>query len=371
VINMSLKANTTNNEQIGLQGRAGTGKLQTLWFAIPRFCNLGCSYCYADGGTENSEDIDQLLTRNEYEDLLTQAKAAGVDLVGIPGAGEPFIGKNRQLTMWLLEKCAELDLYCTVFTTAEFIDEELADTLFELPVELMIKCNALDPEKQDRFVSDPGFGKIIHGYGAKRNAAIHLLIRNMFNKGTRLSLVTPIMSSYGDGLSNVSDLEHILRFCRKHNLIPDIDTILQRGRGDGCTLTADDSEVKQAFANLQRIDSEEFDRHWDITSTYFNGSCNRCDHHLSVSNQGDISPCIGSTWIKLGNIRTTSLEDAWNSPERRIIRSRRITGACVECKINNTSKCHYPCLGRWVEPVSNAQLVEDGAVRTLGCWNFR
>ena len=153
--------------QDGLERGADGSTLETLWFEIPSHCNLACSYCFANGG--EPIDISSLVSEETFTKMLEEAQSLGVESVGIPGAGEPFIKKNLDLTMKLLEKCQDLGFYTTIFTTGEFITEELADKLFEMPVELMIKCNSLDPDVQNAFVSDPDRGRIITHYGQKRN----------------------------------------------------------------------------------------------------------------------------------------------------------------------------------------------------------
>src|SRR3989339_1788844 len=82
------------------------GNLQSLWFELPSYCTLACSYCYADGGkTERPKD---LLTLDDYTRILQEAKEIGVISPGIPGAGEPFEKRNKNLTMKVLERCVDL-----------------------------------------------------------------------------------------------------------------------------------------------------------------------------------------------------------------------------------------------------------------------
>ena len=207
-------------------GRKNTGNLQTIWVELPGYCNLACSYCFARGG-ENI-DVANLLTWENYESIIDEAKKIGINSISIPGAGEPFIAKNLDLTMRFLRKCKEVGIFVTLFTTAEFITDELADELFSLPVELMVKGNSLNPEMQDRFVSDPNRGRIIHGFGERRNAAIELLMHHGFNDEakcmesfgckSRMALLSSIMTDESE-LSNYDEIADILRFCRKNNFI--------------------------------------------------------------------------------------------------------------------------------------------------------
>jgi len=367
--------------QHGLE-RQNTGRLQSLWIELPGYCNLSCSYCYANGG--NIEFPERLLDWAIYESILTQAREMGVDSIGIPGAGEPLLpGKNFELTMRFLNRCSELGFYVTLFTTGEFITAELAAKLFELPVEVMLKGNTLNEDKQDRFVSDPSRGRIKTGYGKARNEAIEILIaagfadetkcQAMFGRKSRMALVTSIMTEEDSigGLSNYDEMGDILRFCRNRNIIFDCDSVLKRGRGAKCTLCTDDVQVKVKLEELQRIDREEFGNSWELSQSYIGTVCDRYMHHLYVSQYGQIRPCIGAMDVDLGNVRDTNLKSAWDSAEMQIIRNRQYGGVCGhECSNFEQHKCNS-CLGRRAENLNNASLLEKGEVSCIGCWNFQ
>lgn len=362
--------------QHGLE-RENSGKLQTLWLELPGYCNLACAYCYACGG--ETLDKARLLALAQYFDILTQAKTAGVDSVGIPGAGEPLIAANIGMTISVLRECARLGIYVTLFTTGEFITQQLAEDLFRLPVEIMLKGNTLDPVRQDEFVSDPTRGRQIHGYGNKRNRAINILMRTGFNdeeqcahygRKSRMALVTSIMTNEDGGLSNTAELPDILRFCRRNSIIFDCDSVLKQGRGASCSLCASDQQVKDVLLTLQHIDRDEFGEIWPISQSYVGTACDRYMHHLYINQYGDIRPCIGAKDVVLGNIRDTTLAKAWESREMAIIRSRAYHGKCGdECANFAEGKCNS-CLGRRTANLNNATLLEEGCVNTIGCWNF-
>lgn len=367
--------------QHGLE-RQGTGALQTLWLETPGRCNLACSYCYANGGTC---DEKRLLSWENYVKILEEFKALGGDSLGIPGAGEPLLpGKNQRLTMRILRKAKELGLFVTLFTTGQFITEELAKELYELPVELMLKGNSLDEEKQDAFVSDPARGQIRKGYGKARNRCIRLLKKlgfvnkakcmAKFGRRSRMALVTSIMKpGTGEGPSNYDEVADILRFCRRHNIIFDCDTVLERGRGATCDLRTAGVHIKTKLEELQRIDRAEFPKYprWEISQSYVGTVCDRYRHHLYINQYGEIRPCIGAMDVNLGNAKTTSLENTWNSSEMRIIRNRCYRGVCgTNCQNFAEGKCNS-CLGRRAVNLTNEFLRTHGFVDTIGCWNNR
>ncbi len=373
-----MKNISTKSVQHGLE-RANTGKLQTMWLEIPGYCNLFCSYCYACGGERLEKE--KLLSCEQYESILNQAKQLGVDSIGIPGAGEPLLGKNLHLTMKIIRKCQELGIFVTLFTTGEFITEQLAAELYELPIEIMLKGNTLDAEKQDQFTSNPAENLVRKGYGAKRNEAIKLLMSKRFNneaeclkkfgRKSRMALVTSIMLGEDGMLDNLSDVVEILRYCRINNIIFDCDSLLERGRGTNCQLCASDQVLKNKLLELQEIDAKEFGNAWELSQSYVGTVCDRYMHHLYVSQYGEVRPCIGAMDLILGNMHTSSLSDCWNSTEMRIIRARKYGGKCGnECANFAQETCHS-CLGRRAVNLDNEHLLEQGFVDTVRCWNFR
>lgn len=360
-------------------GRVNTSKMQSLWIEIPGICNLACSYCYACGG----EKLDQakLMNWDLYESILLQAKKAGIDSIGIPGAGEPLLGSNKELTIKIIHKCAELGIFVTLFTTGEFIDEGLTNDFYKLPIEIMLKGNTLNPELQDKFVSDPNRGRIIEGFGEKRNSAIELLMRKgfndeigcmkSFNRKSRMALVTSIMTDYDGGISNLEEIVDVLRYCRMNNIIFDCDSLLKRGRGASCALCAEDQEVKNKLLELQKIDREEFGNAWELSQSYVGTICDRYMHHLYINQYGEIRPCIGAMDLDLGNIKNISLLEAWGSFEMQIIRNKSYRGKCAdECANFADGKCSS-CLGRRTRNLTNKFLNNKGYVETIGCWNFK
>ena len=88
--------------------------------------------------------------------------------------------------------------------------------------------------------------------------------------------------------------------------------------------------------------------------------------------------------VNLGNAKETNLEQAWNSQEMQIIRSRNYKGKCGDECANFSEideertaeagtikhKCNS-CLGRRTENLTNESLLKNGYVSTIGCWNHR
>lgn len=351
------------------------GELRSMWIEIPGWCDLYCQYCFA--ATRKIDRDPDNLALEEYQRLITSFAEMGGRDIGIPGSGEPFhrddqMGvSNRKLTLDILGCCKELGLRTTIFTTGHWIDATLADRLTQYDVVLLLKYNSMDEKTQNSLVGING--KHPHfNYAQQRDHALLLLMamgfnRPAFGKQSRLGIVTSVMNA------NKNELPTLLRLARWQNLIFDCDTILERGRGrsfDEAGGSPRDNEMREIFRTLQRIDAEEFGNHWDISRSYVGTCCDRFRHHLYISKTGHVHPCVGATTVDLGNIRTSTLQECWDTPAMKIIRNHAYTGRCAECLNFKEQKC-YSCLGRCTANLSNSQLERDGCVKTIGCWNHR
>jgi len=402
---------TRQTVQAGLGTTPDRGIVQSLWMELPANCDLRCPYCFCATPRDHRDDrrhniawtrdadeyradlyVENILKPfairiDEWNAATLAQRVSGFGCppenadghidgaVAIPGAGEPFHPFNLQLVLALIDAVSRLKLHLTVFTTAHFIDDDLAAHLADKDVVLLVKYNSAMRGVQNRLVGQAKDGTFFH----RRAKAMDRLMRSGFNKPygtpgavgyrpTRLGLVTSVMRE------NIRELPDLLRFARTNNLIFDCDTILERGRGFHCRQIPPDGQTREAFYELQRIDRDEFGNHWDVSRSYVGTVCDRFRHHLYVDRIGNISPCVGSVDIDLGNIRSgpESLYSAWNSPIMSgVIRKRKYEGPCLSCKDWLEEKC-YGCLGRCRDmDVHLRRLNGDRPVPTIPCWNNR
>lgn len=348
------------------------GSLRSMWIEIPGWCDLYCPYCFA--ATCKIDRDPNNLTTDEYKKIIDSFAKAGGENIGIPGSGEPFhkddqVGvSNCKLVLDILEHCKKHGICLTIFTTGHWIDKALAEHLLKYDIVLLIKCNSLNADIQNSLVGNPSH----LNYSKERD---HVLLQLMamgfnkpaFGKQTRLGIVTSVMNA------NKEELPLLLKFARRHNLIFDCDTILERGRGksfDEQGGSPNDSEMIEIFKNLQHIDANKFNNFWDISRSYIGTCCDRFKHHIYISKTGDIHPCVGAITVSLGNIRSSSLIECWEHPAMKVIRNHIYKGKCSECQNFSDQTC-YSCLGRCTVNLDESQIQKDGFVQTTGCWNHR
>lgn len=365
--------NTNRFEAHALLGELPNA-LRELWIEIPGDCHLNCSYCLAFENKKNFKFInrqridvrDNLLTIKDYLNILSEfrdkfplsaeEKARGIKkLVAIPAAGEPFFTERmRNYIYTIIDSCEKNGMIITIFTTGDLITDDDIKRLKPLKnIRLVIKLNSFNEQIQDKIVGRKN-------YTLARGRVIEKLIAEGFNDG-RLGIVTSLIKQ------NANESEKILRYARENNLTFDMDLIIARGRGQDCHCQFDSKEkLLKVVKNLGSIDEKEYGRHWLASPTYIGSKpCTRFSYHLYIQNNGDVSPCIGSTQIIYGNVKSHSLEELWNSRLSLVVRNRmsNIKGECASCK-NFGSSC-FSCLSR--STINLPKSLNKGYLQTVGC----
>jgi len=352
--------------------------LRSLWLEIPDYCHLRCGYCFANTDRRHPHEEPKGLQLADYLKLIDDFHALGGLYMGIPGNGEPFHPKNRDLVMTLLRHATAKGISTTVFTTADTIfypvacsnyaeavegplDGTLAKELLSLNVILLVKYNSSIPAVQDKLVGQPGYTKV-------RQRAMEALIQLGFSKEghRRLGIVTSILPE------NKAEIHSLFTYARENNLIFDCDTILPRGRGCEWTekhpVTA--HECKVIYDDLNSLNGCQS----SPGGSYIGAACDRVKHHLYVDVKGDVHPCIGCVGkhaaLTLGNIKADTLEHLWNHRIRKVLRedlSKVIRGPCSWCE--NFQKTCWSCLGR---QVVKCDITDESVIlETKGCFNHR
>jgi MoaA/NifB/PqqE/SkfB family radical SAM enzyme len=341
-----------------LELRLKKSQLKDIWIMLGQSCNHRCRNCFE--ATEKGVDKNpNNLTDKQILSVINKAIKMGINEVGIPGSGEPFHPANIKTLFKIIDNNFRKKIHTTIFTHLGFFDEKLVKKLNKYgdKITLLAKFNSFKPEIQDWFDD-------VEGYTKKRKEVLDSLFKYHFNDGKRLGFVTSIMTI------NLEEIPRIFRFCRKNNIIIDIDNILPRGRGEKSPFSPSDKELRQMYDTLAKIDKKEFGNIWLPTCSYVGeNACNRYCHHLFITKTGDVHPCIGSINVLLGNVKNKDLKEIWNSSEMKIIRARSYNGKCLKCKLFIKKKCNS-CLGRYTKNLNNNNLLKTGRVHTIGCWGF-
>ncbi|MDT0317292.1 radical SAM/SPASM domain-containing protein [Streptomyces millisiae] len=224
-----------------------------LWLDLTRKCQLSCVHCYnasGPGGTHGT------MSRENWIDVLDQAAACGVRHVQLIG-GEPTLHPHA----------------------AELVDHALADGLtVEVYSNLVHVTDAWW-----RLLQEPGVSLATSYYSdqaAEHNAMTrrpsHTRTRANIEKAVRLGIALRVGIVAADEAQRVSEARSELRGVGVTTI--GVDRVRPFGRG----------------ASERAPDA--------------GGLCGRCgDGRAAIGPDGEVSPCVFSDWMSVGNVRSTPL----------------------------------------------------------------
>ena len=168
-------------------------------FELTPVCNMNCRMCYVRMDKKKQESIRPLHSAQDWIKLGQECKDRGMLYLLLTG-GEPFLHPEFKEIMQSLHK---MGLMISINSNGTMIDESVIEWLKETPpVRINITLYGASDETYERLCRNPkGF--------TQATRAIKLLKENHINVKINCS-VTP---------HNAQDLEEIIAFCRKENLV--------------------------------------------------------------------------------------------------------------------------------------------------------
>lgn len=226
-----------------------------IWAELTGKCQLSCSHCYADSGPDKGHGT---MGADDWMGLIDQAAADGISMIQFIG-GEPTMAPRfPEIMSHALRRGLDVEVYSNLV----HVTEEMWG-LFQSPgVNLAFSYYAKDALAHDLVTGRPS----------------HRFTRRNAQKAVRLGI--PIRAGvidFGHAEDAVEDLKSIGIANVK------IDRIRGIGRGaDGAPGPAE--------------------------------LCGRCGHNVvAVNADGDVSPCVFSRWLTVGNVLHTPLSEILSS----------------------------------------------------------
>jgi MoaA/NifB/PqqE/SkfB family radical SAM enzyme len=228
-----------------------------LWAELTNKCQLECVMCYADSGPDRDHGA---MSPHDWTGLVGQAAAAKINMIQFMG-GEPTMHPSfTQIMSHALEAGLDIEVYSNLVHVTDEMWE-----LFQSPrVSLAFSYFASDATAHNAVTGRPS----------------HKATRRNAEKAASLGI--PIRAG-------VIDFGHVAE------AVDDLKTI-------GVTKVATDRVRRIGRGGDHAPAPSEL--------------CGRCGHDVAaISADGDVSPCIFSRWLKVGNVRQTPLADILTSPE--------------------------------------------------------
>jgi len=325
-----------------IEEAVNNGRLLSMEIEFNQNCNLRCIYCYALDTPGNRNE----LSVEEFKDVITQASDMGARKIIILG-GEPLLYPHL---MEMIAFIRELGMEIELFTNGTKITREMAQTLYDSEVRVVLKMNTFDESLQDTLSGRKGSYQLIQ-------EALANLKSVGYPSETHPLGVSSIICQ-----QNIEELPKMWEWLRDQNILPYFEMMTpQGGARKHNMLEIDTRQVEEFFKQISEIDSRKYGNHWDPKPPLVGGECLRHQFSCAVNSEGYVQSCVGIT-IPIGNVRNQPLREILRDSEVvQDLKSYRgmIKGPCGECE--KLDVC-YGCRG------TAYQMTGDYLASDPMCW---
>ncbi len=266
-------------------------------------CNANCIGCYTDS---SEKDPRNRLPLERIIKVLDDALDLGIKCLIIAADGEPLIDQDYFFSV--VEHAAQIGIETVIYTNGSLITGEIARKLYSLNTSLMVKRNSMDHKRQDELLRANLSERMMYG--------VYTLINAGFSY-ERLAL-----QSFVSKINN-RDLEDVLRFCRRNNLMPYFEEFICIAQPqkvvDKMVMTPE--QLLKSFKRYQQIDREELGIQTQIVPGSRRYGIEGCSFErlMSIDTDGNVRHCI--FYKPYGNIFHEALKEIY----------ARIPTSCCGC----------------------------------------
>ncbi len=312
-------------DKADIENAARNGRLLSMEIEFGLLCNFKCQYCYVG---EAANPVKEL-TRDEIRRVILEAKGLGARKIIVLG-GEPMIYPG---ILEMLEFIRGEGLSVEVFTNGTNITDEVAQRLYALGVQVVLKMNSFKESIQDQLAGRKGAYQIIQKAFASLTAA------GFPSEGHPLAVSSIICNQ------NLPEIVAMWQWLRDRQIIPYFEIMTPQGNAqDNNHLDVELPALQKLFVELAELDHARYGYKWEPQPPLVGDRCLRHQFSCLVTAAGNVMPCVGVT-IPVGNVRERSLADILRDSEvigdlRKY--TRTIHGPCAACEKAETC---YGCRG--------------------------
>lgn len=354
-----------NNEpQKPLEVKKPEFQLEFVWFEIlSDDCNERCLHCYADSmpptyrkALESSNQPKEIPILNErdqklkeiksrlklsterWKELIKESHDLGCRDCQFIG-GEPFLwrGDNKETVLDLASYAKDLQYdSIEIFTNATMINQKDITRIKELGINIAVSLYSDDPEVHDQITQSPGsFRKTTRELDWLREAEVP----------TRVETV--LMRPNQDTVESTNNFIQQMGFFHR---VPDV--LRPKGRGDNSELQPDPESLVQYGLIL----GPSFSASPEFFQRSVEGH-NCLAGKITITDNGNVLPCIFSREQIVGNVRTKPMEkvmegkiqDIWQTTKDDVL-------VCQDCEYR------YVCFD--CRPISEGATCGNGEYKT-------
>lgn len=300
--------NLMDSEPVPIQRENPNFQLDFAWFEIVSDdCNERCLHCYADsmpqtyrkrlmGEEQNPQELTMSalrvaskLTAERWKEMIDESFDLGCRQAQFIG-GEPFIwrGENGESVLDLAEYAQRKGFeFIEIFTNATQITPDKIDRIKQLGLNIAVSLYSDDSETHDQITRTPGSFK-------KTTEALERL--KIAQVPTRVETV--LMGPNQQTVESTGNFIEQMGFAHR---APDI--LRPKGRGDNTELQPD----PESLVRYGLILGPDFSASPDFFQRSVDGH-NCLAGKITITDNGNVLPCIFSREQIVGNVRQKSLE---------------------------------------------------------------
>ncbi|HUV35322.1 MAG TPA: radical SAM protein [Patescibacteria group bacterium] len=313
-----------------------------LWL-ITNECAVSCQYCYMD---KTKIEKNNLVPFERMREVLTEARGKGLICVSLSG-GDPFCHPR---IFDLLELMEELGYAKTSIATKHYMSRGMAERLAACGIldELQFSIDSTVPEIADFLVRTPGFcERTIESIRNVQNAGIEKVavkgvitpynlptLPKMYRDMKALGIPTVRMATYGRSGYNHKD-----KLFNHPDDYKWLDAEFEKLREE---FPGEMISYQNGSPQLEPIGDEQKQKNWESRSR-----CTAGRTSITIAPNGKVVACEQMPLREqdyLGDIKTQSLEEAWNSAalDEYLIhppRERLKNTPCYDCSEEEFNHC--------------------------------
>lgn len=305
-------------------------KLKSIFWNWTNQCNFGCTYCYADSGSERKNE----LSTKESLDFIGRMKKAKIKTAVVAG-GEPLVRKDSKK---LLKELNDNDFEIKICTNGYLLDDETLNFLSDNNVRgLQISLDSIIPETYYKMKNAPrgSLEKVLKAIDRLDEFDFHTIVSTVPLKANESEIVEMMDFCYDKGIETFSVYKPIPihrgkqeEFIEEKRFVQLLDGWLEHfdGYGERWLL-----ETEPPYAKASSVLKKWEERGVPI---HYSG-CKAAKTLLGVTPEGNIIPCPGLDLPEFhcGNVKKDNILEVWeNADVLKYFRGEKEIEGCSGCK---------------------------------------
>ncbi|HUT86382.1 MAG TPA: radical SAM protein [Elusimicrobiales bacterium] len=281
-----------------------------IYLNITNNCNLKCSYCYANAGTDRK---NELTTEQIYTTLDSAAKISKNVKINVSG-GEPLLRAD----LWdIATKCRKLGFSPTLLTNGTLVTRENALKIKKHFDDVLISIDGGSAVNHDKLRGHGSFAKALRG------------LNFLLDSGVKLRVGATITNL------NIDSIPKLLKIPGITPSMLTLNLLIGAGRGhDKKNLRPSNEEIFELFKKLEGNDGNVAGfLQLQPSKLKKGGHCRMGQNIISVDSNGDVFPChtLHKDELLAGNVK--------EEPLHSIFAKSSILKKCRDLTVDKIEKC--------------------------------